>query len=220
MLDSKRLEIRVLTREDMESVTSINSQHNKIMGITKKSYYDVAFTEKLELYFTDPDRYVLGAFFNDQLVSFVSVIRWKTFPYWTFTNAKAVPFFNSKVFQPKLNGLALLTSEVINKEATHQRHTYWYITSGKQNRGYKDHWRNFVPELSEFIFISRTIPKGHRPKNNYILNLMGNQTWEEDIILRIGVRKGHEEALKPYFSFLDINPEKFENEDNGRVFIC
>lgn len=215
MSSASQLHFRALTPADVPSIIRVNAAHRKVMGLKKRENYDEQFIEKLALYFLGQDRYMYGAFYEGELISFISVVRWHGQPYWTFLGAKSIPFAMANYFRPQLNGMNLLISNVIKYEATLNRHVYWYVTSAKQNRGYKGYLRKFVEGLDEFYFVSRTIEKGQQPQNPLIWKLMGEKIWSEDLMLRIGVNRRKLAELSPFFDLLNIDPANIHAADNG-----
>ncbi len=222
MNDNSRLETKKLTASDLSSIIEINLQHRKVMGLQKKDSYDDIFNKNVNTYFEQPNRYILGAFWEGKLISFVGVIRWKDLPFWTFANVKAKPFWGSNKFQPKLNGIATLISRVFNEEMRNQRTAYWFLTARKRSEGHRDYWSLFVPELIHYRFISRTIEKGYKPHDAFFWDLMGKQTWDEDLVIRIGIEKSKEEALMPFCKRLQIDDllDPNVNLDTGEILKC
>lgn len=193
------------------------------MGLLKNDSYNDLFIENIQNYFKKNNRYILGYFFDEELISYIGVIRWLNRPYWTFTTAKAKLFWRSKIiFQPEMNGMALLIRKVLGEESRLGYSAYWFLTSLKRNQGHRNYWSSFIPELKNYFLISRVIKKNYRPIDSNIWSLMGKQLWDEDLILRIGIEKNHVQDIKPFFNLLQIPSDKIEleNEDTGLVLHC
>ena len=211
---------RVLQKSDLDSILEVNLTHKKVMGIHKHASYDEAFLQKLPNYFDNPSRYILGSFLDNTLVSYLCVIQWSSHPYWTFLGAKSRPFIGGSLFQPINNGLSVLTSKIIKHEIKRGRSAFWYLTSARQNRGYRNNWRLSVHELRDFLFISRTIRAGYEPKDQFIWDLMGKRVWNEDLVVRTGVLKGKESVLEPFYSPLKVSMDKINYEDDAKFLCC
>lgn len=216
MTDAFTLEIRRLNSADLDRMVRINFEHKKNMGLLKKDSYDDLFINNMNKYFEKQNRYVLGGFFAGELVSYIGVVRWPNMPCWTFTTAKAKIFWRSNMkFRPEMNGISSLIRSVIREESSSGRSIYWFLTSLKRNQGHRKYWSLSIPELRDYYLISRIIEKNYRPADPYIWSLMGEQIWNENLIVRIGVQKNRVEDLKPFFNLLQIPFEKMnlENED-------
>lgn len=215
--------IRRLNHEDLDAMIEINSEHKKNMGLLKRDSYNDLFVKNMHKYFERKTRYVVGCFCEDKLISYLGVIHWPDLPYWTFTTAKARIFWRSnRTFQPEMNGLAALIRKVIQEESSLGRSAYWFMTSLKRNQGHRHYWSSFIPELKDYYLISRVIQKNYRPKNPYVWSLMGEQPWNEDLIIRIGVEKTRVDDLRPLFELLQIPQEQksLENEDTDLILHC
>ncbi len=217
-------QIRKLSETDLDQIVKINLQHSKVMGLLKNSNYDQNFFDNILLFFNSSQRYILGAFEEEKLVSFICVIHWNTLPYWTFVNAKAIPFLRGNTFQPSMNGIAPLISKVLTDELQNNRFIYWFLTSQKRIKGHRNYWSRFVPELEKFYFISRVIKKDYRPRSDFVWDLMGKQVWSKDLVIRIGVEKSHFELLAPYEELFAIinkpNANLSELNDTEAILEC
>ena len=74
MQKNSKYVIRKLNYHDLDLIIGINSEHKKNMGLVKKEAYDVNFIRNTYKYFEKKNRYILGCFFENQLISYIGTL--------------------------------------------------------------------------------------------------------------------------------------------------
>lgn len=206
------LTFRTLTSADLDQILEINSQHARLMGRQKADDYNEVFAQYVTSYLTRDNKYLLGAFQEKQLLSYLGVVPWKGSRFWTFTNLKSRA--QSLLFNPASLGLPQLADLAITTEKANGRVGFWILSNKRHYRIMAGEWRKSVQPLENFYFVSRTIPPNHRPQSPIIWSIMGEKTHTESLVLRVGIRKENTEDMRPFQEVLQLDISTIETADN------
>jgi hypothetical protein len=206
-MDRSGPETAILTRRlfeaDLPAIRELNRTHGDVMRKAKPATYDHAFEASLRSTYlspTDGNGLLVGTFTGSRLDVLLSLYFWRGFPYFSIANLKTRPGIVNLFAGPSsaLGSCVEAALQLVENRRTWRGYMIHALQRWPAHRVRRSLARAF-PIVERYHYeIELFVPGRTRPPYAFAWELMGHQTWPQDLVIEtMTLKQEHRMSLPP-----------------------
>lgn len=183
---------RRLTIEDYEAVAKLYQTADRWMEteMSKEFFAENLAVARSQYLEGDPARFLLGTFFNDELVLTGGMYFWDKMPFCTILR------FVGKLESASTISIAKCMISLFNAfldELQRNNRTRFYLLTSGHHLSTLSKLGTKIPRLGRdyLMTVEAVVAPNARPRDEYVWSMMGHKTWPVPLVLRAGTAYNH-----------------------------